>query len=348
MTKEQIDFHIKRLLSGEFILDGNDDDFLFLKVPSKKTQMIADKLCGDNDLGMTQEELDKFLEMNGYWTMTDEVDLKNLQESLENMKLDLWYEDVEKRDVIRNKIKKTNLIISQLIHKLHNYDYLLKSYIGISIKSKYMLSKSVFDENDNPVMIDNIYLSIDSILQQYFNNRCNDNQLREISLSEPWRRFWEAAKENNGAIFTSSGSDLTDEQISLISWTKFFDNVREHPEFPGEEVLFDEDLFDGWCFHQKNKRSGEMDKRDINSRITDNIKGCGEVFLIRQHEENSDKPVDVDQRSFVNKVEKFNDGLARGAKAARAKAIREKGIVNEIELPDNQRDIAMVFANKGP
>lgn len=345
MTKEQIEFHISRLLSGEFILDG-EEDFLFVKNADKRSILIADKLSKEHDLGMTQPQLDKFLRDNGYWTMNDDVDFSRLQESLKDLKLELWYEDVSKRDLVRARIKKVKDIIGLLSQKLHSYDYLLQSYMQLSLKNKHILSRSIYNEKSERVSIDDIYLSIDNILSQYFSIRCNDEQLREISLSEPWRLFWGAAKANGGTIFAGVGSDLSDEQISILSWTQFFEGVREHPEFPGEEVLLDTDLFDGWCYHQKNKQSGEIDKRDINARIPDNIKGCGEIFLVRQHAKNSDEEIDSDKQSFISKVEQFNDGLAKGAKAARSKAIKEKGIVSESDLPDNQRDIAMQFATR--
>lgn len=97
MNKEQIDSHITRLLAGEFVVDDPEIGFIFIKNPTSRIKLAGDKIYKENDQGYTQEELNKFLDDTRTWNMMQNNDIVKLQDSLQDLKLELWYAEASSK-----------------------------------------------------------------------------------------------------------------------------------------------------------------------------------------------------------------------------------------------------------
>jgi hypothetical protein len=172
---------------------------------------------------------------------------------------------------------------------------------------------------------DEVYVRI--LSERYANNRPGDNDLREVSKISLWRSIWHAAK-GASSLFGVPAYALSDEQRSLIGWSRLYDNIAEAHETPDKAVLEDNDLLDGWLITQHKKRDEER-KVQQGEKSGSRRNGAQEVFIPAETAEDAAR------------IEGMNDAMTRITKKQRLKLIEEKGRVSEQHMPDSQQAILM-------
>ena len=103
------------------------------------------------------------------------------------------------------------------------------------------------------------------------------DDIKKISRSELWKSYWGSSKNN---IFSGHVKDWTDEQRSLVNFTKTLDSIREHMEAPTEEIIEDNDALDGWILHQHEKIAKEKKQKHVSEKYGLDKKNNNEVFLM--------------------------------------------------------------------
>jgi len=163
---------------------------------------------------------------------------------------------------------------------------------------------------------------LENSITEYLKNRPSQTQVRELARTEPWRGIW-ACRDACSSVFSTSASSLSDDQKSLVVWTRIYDNSREDQNGPGEDVIDDDDMFDGWMIL---RRRGIDNQRLANKKIeglTDNSKILdSENVMIVCNEEDAQGIYDLNDSSSRNKI------------ASRTKYIEKIGSVDEFSLPD--------------
>ena len=74
-------------------------------------------------------------------------------------------------------------------------------------------------------------------------------------------------------------SHLNQFQRGMVAICKMYDNAAQHPDCPDDEVIDDDDMFDGWMIFENRKREKEKKKKRIDE-IADQ-KG-DELFVVAE------------------------------------------------------------------
>src|SRR5690606_2327455 len=114
------------------------------------------------------------------------------------------------------------------------------------------------------------------------------SQIRRIARNDPWRSHYTLCKENP---FNKNVVDYSDEQRTHILFTKMYESAYEHPECPPEDVMNDDDLFDGWMIKERRKRESDKNAQEMDRRIgkSSKIKNSQEVFVMARDRDDAKK-----------------------------------------------------------
>jgi hypothetical protein len=192
-------------------------------------------------------------------------------------------------------------------------------------KLAYLLEKSSFIDNTIPVK-DNINIS--KLITTFNEKSLQEHQIREVAKSYEWKSLWNASKTTNG-LFDRSANELTNEQVILISWSKFYDSIHETVEPPSDDVIEDDIAFDGWMIVQSRKRKEENNKKKAELLLPENSQNAGEILIpVKNMEE---------QKQVLS----LNDGYGRAAIDSKRRDLQEHGHLNEMELSHVRQQIQM-------
>lgn len=274
----------------------------------------------------------------GLWDKDSDKMIITLEKKIEDLKLKL-YESLKRPDqfkINKRAIKDSRRSLNKLNNIKANFrNNTLEGYAQ-SIKSEYILYHTIYKDNerlfprpfsnkDNDVS----YALFNNLIQEIYKNSTTMEDMKELARSGQWRAYWNCSKEN---IFPKTATEWTDDQRLLVSFTRMYDNVYEHPECPDEKVINDDDVLDGWFIYQKKKREREKKEnksnRSFQSGSSRNMDRAQEVFLTPNEDQSVEEIMDLnDTGSKIKLKERMN-------------FIKQKGEVKEAELPDVQIDLA--------
>ena len=108
-----------------------------------------------------------------------------------------------------------------------------------------------------------------------------------------------------------------------------YDNVQESMECPGEDVLEDDDLLDGWFILQKKKQErdklvSEVDNMTQNEKISQSE----EIFLFTDNKDEADR---------INQANSIQGQMIKKSRMAQLKAAG--GEINEADFQDRQLEL---------
>lgn len=72
-----------------------------------------------------------------------------------------------------------------------------------------------------------------------------------------WRARYKASVKTGSPLFDGPTIDWNINQVALVFWSSFYDNIFEHPDRPDTKTIDNDDLLDRWV-EQKGK---EMEER---------------------------------------------------------------------------------------
>ena len=131
-------------------------------------------------------------------------------------------------------------------------------------------------------------------------NQITASDLRNICNGELWKRY--LCQTN---IFGPS-IDLNDDQINLLSLQKMYDNVRQHPECPQEEIILDSDALDGWFLIQKDKQQQNKKKNEALKKVRGKVKNHDFIYVMTNGDKEEIRAVegmnDLRGKSLVESV----------------------------------------------
>jgi hypothetical protein len=335
-TNEEI---IYRIVSGEQIIEVAGEIYK-VKMPDNKLRLEAENLFKDtirknrfNDFWLTDRQCLGLLVKNGLCTADVDSNLKTIEKSIEDLKISL-YNSMFSSDMFADKKKQLSMVKkkhAEMIFNRHCFDHLtLKGYASM-IKSQFLIFNTLYSEDDKRIWkkFDEVEVFLlEKISNRILENTISPSKIREIARTEPWRGYWNIKKTN---IFDGPVFNFTDEQKSLVLYSKMYDSAFEHPESPTEEVIKDDDLFDGWMLTQhrkaeKDKMTAQLDKH-LN-KGSKKMANADEMFLVAKTPEERQR------------IEAMNDVSGAIIKAQRRAAIKKQGgKATDSSFPD--RRIAM-------
>lgn len=331
---------VHRIIAGFFKVELELGISLLLKQPDRLQRYMAEEVYLDVlrkaelNGSYTHEQYMELLFSKGLWNNDKQKLLDGLPKDLEELKLELFQSafQSQKRQTIRKAIALNRAEFAKLNSALHEYDYLTSEGLAHMSKARYIIATSLYRiDNTKLYKDDELWNVPDNVIEDVANavstKKLTENKVRELSRTEPWRTIW-IGRKSETSLFGVPAVDLTDEQRMLVIWSGVYDSVYEHPECPGEEVIEDDDMLDGWMIFQKRKREAERGENKIDSVLTnDKIKNSEEIFI------------PVDNARDAAKVNALNDAASAAIQRQRMRTVQQRGVVNEQEMPDAQLKI---------
>lgn len=364
-----MNFQDRQLLTSRILFGAVrcqlDEMTYYLSSPSQFHIFVGNELYADlieqckNLHIFSEQEMVDYLCSIGLWSPQEQEELDGYNKTLENLKLELFEYIYRINDFMlcKLRIKKAKQRYMDLLNKRHNYDYLTAEGLATFQKMNYLIGAGLKDSKYKPLWEDTEFLQdrtgiLDSVRHIYQNTRISESMLRELARTEPWRMYWSVCDKSN--IFGRSPLELTEEQKSLVAWTKLYDSVYESIDCPDDKVITDDDLLDAWLILQRRKRNEDKtEKRREETKLSknDKINSAQQVFVMVGDDID---PITGKKIQLVQNLEEaqeldkiINNDVARAAKQARFKAIQEGGeLIKHVNLSDVRQDINIQYNNQ--
>ena len=341
-TKEAI---IYRVVSSTHKMSIDEETYV-LHAPTPEQKVLANQLYSDTirknrfqNCWMTEGQCLGLLIRNGLCGFEVDKNIKEIEKAIEDSKVRLFKSILNAKEHAKERkiLELTKKRYMDVMHIRHIYDHLtLKGYAEM-IKRQYLIYVGLHYENK--VRVWNSMEEVDGLVLEQVTNIMLDETLttshiREIARTEPWRAFWGIKKEG---VFGGSVFQMTDEQKSLILFSKMYESAYEHPECPGEEVIKDDDLFDGWLISQQREQEKDRKERQLDNKLktqNDKLAKADEVFLVPRKDEDG-KVVSQDLKEIHN----MNNAEGKIIKAQRDAVVKKKGVAKDSEFLDRRVQI---------
>lgn len=337
MDNKNTVLYLSRILSGyyTFIYNNQKYKLVYPDMSVKyEAEIYAQEIYDNNKFNdwITEEEILDFLISVGLWTYDGDQSLEKIHKDIENTKVELYQTllNPNKTKFVRRQLANLNNLYNRRYEIRHSFDHLTIDGYCLLLKSQYILLNSIYDTNNKLVF--NSDSSIDFKIINDISNTINSNTIdiktfREIARSDNWRSYWSANREK---VFDKATINWSDEQKTLVVLTKMYDSAYEHMECPSDEVIEDDDMFDGWLILQKRENEKSKSKARSDKILKDKKLGnAQEVFLVaNSHQE-------------ANNIYNLNEDSSRGVIRERQQAIAAGATIKEAELPDVQRKLIL-------
>lgn len=274
----------------------------------------------------TQEEAEKHLINEGYLDSNSDDQIEDITEKIENMKVDYFnhFYNSETKKYIKLNIKKQEDRILEIYQKKNLFydktcEY-LKRYSFLS----YLLQKNAYLEDGN-LACD--YYSIQGIYNKYIatSNKIG-SKTRSIANTNEWKNRWYSLK--TGA-FENKPSSFTELQISVISWSTYYESICQSPDKPSDDIIEDDIALDGWSIKEKRTRKEEEKKKNAEKMLPKNMKNAGEIFI------------PATNRKQAEDIMSLNNMQAKAQIKSLRKDLNEHGTINDSDLTNTRQELQM-------
>jgi hypothetical protein len=246
------------------------------------SQILYDEIIENNKFDkrfLTQDEIDLYLRIYNFWNKKKEEELEKTKKILDDLKIDLYlnYRNEKKKESIKSKIKAIDKSLEELYALKNTMSHLSIENYAMSIKNEYLIINTIyfkdklFFKNTDTNNCDNKLLQ--SFIREIVEYTLDPSILRQVAKSDLWKSYANICD-------LKVDFNVNDDYRHLIGLYKMFDNVRQHPECPTEDIINDDDALDGWFIYQHQKAEKEKKKNAILDKVGGNTKKAGEVFLL--------------------------------------------------------------------
>tara|TARA_R110000744_G_scaffold104065_2_gene199318 strand:- start:134 stop:1180 length:1047 start_codon:yes stop_codon:yes gene_type:complete len=275
------------------------------------------------------EEVVEWMKEQGFWSDTDDKRLEKIPIDIDDTKVSMFEAQFNKskQDSLRIFLRKAEEQLFRTLQKRHRYDHLTCSGYANYARLNWMIENCTYYEDGKPY--DFVHKSISEVLAEWQSSGITESEYRELAKEEPWRGIWSASK-NGGVLFDRMVCEYTTQQKTLMAWTRMYDAISESPNAPGESVVEDDDLVDGWLIKQRRDKEVADGQKGTEQLFSDKVANSGEIFIVTGSEKDD-----------VERVNKLNDPISKQAKKSRFSVLKEGGTIDEANLPDVRQDLKM-------
>jgi hypothetical protein len=348
--EDALDFEllIARIIAGclRFSVDGKR---YLIRQPGRlrryKAQQVYQEALAEGlvDELYSDDEIDALMRSSGLWDDEREKKIETLNKDIEKLKVGLFraFFKSKERDFSRKALQVARIELASLYNQKNVYASMGASGFAQVARTRYLVGSGLLDDKGRRVWKgDDFYKGNDSLLDEavtaYSDAQISDSAMRAIARSDHWRSVWNC-KANCLDIFGKCAVDLTEEQRSLLSWSQLYDNVAEHPNPPHDDILKDDDAFDGWMIIQRKERERQRKEATAEAVLSGmKLPDSGEIFLVAETDED------------LQNIESLNSPQAAAIKRERLAHIAKKGEVEEQHMPDSRREIMMMAQRSLP
>lgn len=276
-----------RILLGYYYITIDEEEYkvIYPSLDIKyKAELLYTKTIEDNKFDkrlLTAKEIDFYLKINNIWICSDEQALVDTKKLIENIKIDLYtnYINEKTKNKLKNQLKNVNKNLDKLLSDKNSMNHLSIEDHAISIKNEFIIMNSIYDKNnrlvfDNPNKDSYAHQKLQKFIREILDQSLDLHIIRSIAKSDIWRSYVNCMDIQKDPL------NINDDYRYLIGLHKMYDNVRQHPECPSEDILEDDDALDGWFLYNNRKAEKEKKKNAVLNKVRGNIKNAGEVFVI--------------------------------------------------------------------
>jgi hypothetical protein len=259
-----------------------------------QAEYLYDTIIEDNKYDktwLTQKEIDLYLTINKIWLPSDNDKITQLNEIIENTKIELYINFVNenKRKSVKKQINQLNSNLESLYQKKNSLNYLSIIEQATTIKNEFLIMNSIYDDNDNliftnPYQDSYNHQDLQIFIKEIINSSININDLRLLARSDLWKSYISSMNLEKKFL------EINDDYRHLINIHRMYENAKQHPEAPSEQIIDDDDALDGWFIYQNRKIEKEKKKNNILDKVGGNVKNAGEIFYI-SHDPNERKEI---------------------------------------------------------
>ena len=331
MDQDSKNFFVAQIMSGLKFFDVDGQRYKVVS-PSSEIKLLGEYIYRETiqsskyeDL-ITRDKAKMLLSTLDIWKSKDDKDFEDLEKYSDDLKIQLYqafYKSKTQED-IRKKLKRTGNILQKAMVKKHSLEHATIEYHAYLTKKQFITALCILDKNNKNIYTEkDFWLSDPYILNGIINKMDSESisipEFRDMAQNEPWRSLWTIGKEK---VFGIPIKDLNDDQKTLVSFSKMYDNAYESTDCPPDDVFKDNDMFDGWMLLQKRQRENDKKQQDLD-KITGQHGDAGEVFVVAETAED------------IDRIQSLNDTGTRKQLANKFNYIKsQEGPVQEKDLPD--------------
>lgn len=338
------ELYLYRIMMGYFLcnIEGqaykitNPTPHILYQAEHVKTQCIAANIYEQ----WPTDKLNKhILIKHGFVDKSIDDNFEIIHKRIEDLKVELYDSTFQsdKQKNIRKILNKAKSKSNEMWHTRHMFDHTtLEGYANL-VRHQFIIYSTLYYPDDTRVYVEleEVGFSlIDKVIQEIFKHSITETEFRFIARNEPWRSIW---CSNRTDVYGKPSIELSSEQRQLILMSKMYDSAHEHPDCPSDNIMEDDDMFDGWMIKNRKEKEKQQNIQNMDSTLGGRHQNAHEVFIPITDEKGlpSSNPEDI------KKIEDLNDIEAKIVKKQRATMIKKKGRVEQSKLPDERTKIAM-------
>ena len=332
MEDRIISLYLSRIISGYYIFVFGHKKYK-LKYPNREIKYEAE-IYAQEEFVQNRfvdwprlDEMPGFLIRQGLWSNEAEKFLETADNTTDNLKVEIFsnFYNPTALPQFRKKLKQHQSLYNKLLIQKHAFDHVsLEGYCEL-LKNNFILSRSIYDKNNELCFLDgNNDEEFAEVSKYIAQNTIMPYEFRSIARSNQWSYYWSVNKNH---LFDTPVVDWTDEQRTLAAMSRMYEGAREHPDCPADEIIEDDDAFDGWAISERRKNEKERSKARAEKMIPGKLNNAHEVF------------VKVNNNRQAKDIHSLNDNQGKGIINERKQIIKHQGSVKEQNLPDVKRDI---------
>lgn len=267
---------------------------------------------------------------NKLWTADGDFQLSNMLRQIDKGKIELYqsFFNPHQQKSARNKLKNLKNTYNKYYSIRHCMDHLTLEGYCENLKNQYLLYHSIYISKNNEYIpissLPNDEIDFEMLAKEINDHNIDISIFRKLSRSDIWKSYWTANKD---LIFNKPTVDLTDEQRTLLVFSRMYDSARENPECPPDPVFDDDDMFDGWLLLQHQKHNDNKKSQNINNGLNSKTSKAQEVFLVAKN------------RNDATEIHDLNSDFNKSIIKERSNTIKKMTEVDASKLPDARREI---------
>lgn len=335
MDKEKL--ILSRIVSGLLIFKYNEET-LYLIYPSLELKYEAELYYEDlyesykfSDW-ITESDIVNILKENRLWSDMNEKQFGILQKQIDQTKIELFksFFNNKQQKTIRAKLNNFKNLYQKYYDTRHSLDHLTVDGFCEKYKNEFLLINSLYKKQNNEYIkyfdsnIDTKLL--DSINYEISKHNIDISVFRKLARGDHWRTYWSA---NKNFLFKKPASEWTDEQRTLVVFSKMYDSAHESMEPPPDPVFDDDDMFDGWILLQNENAKQDKQKKTEEKALGAKMSKAQEVFIM------------ANSSNDANNIYDMNNSVNKSIIAERNATIAKHKDIDASKLPDTKREIAM-------
>lgn len=337
---------VARICSGSVRLRLERGVFLLRRLTADQLYMAQEVYHSSfqealNQNVFTETDLLAYLYEFGLWDEERERLLQTVPKDIEQFKLRLFQAlfRSQERQVVRKYLKAAKQKYQDLETTRHAHDYLSCAGVASMARTRYLIGCGLHTAAGKKVFCDETFWDdtsplLDEAIKEYSHHRIGESTFRELARTEPWRSIW-VCRKAEAAVFGIPITEYSEEQKVLVNFSGLYDSVYEHPDCPSDDVISDDDMLDGWLIDQRKQREQRQTQKAGEDTLTnEKIAGSQEVYMI------------AETMDDARRVLSLNDPHARAIQQQRMEYLKQKGQVNELDMPDTKRNLRMEVVKK--